>query len=59
MLVLDRLINGDLITAYRLLRVIVASAHLRAPAADKEYAAFGCSLASILQVCLCVSVCRQ
>lgn len=48
MLVLDRLSNGDLVTAYRLLRVIVASAHLSTPGADKEYAPFGFALTTII-----------
>jgi len=50
MLVLDRLSNGDLVTAYRLLRVIVASAHLSTPGADKEYAPFGFALTTIITV---------
>lgn len=50
MLVLDRTTGGDLVTAYRLLRVIIASAHLSTPGADREYAPFGFSLVSILHV---------
>jgi hypothetical protein len=51
MLVLDRLAGNDLVTAYRLLRVVVASAHLTTPGADREYAAFGFAMASMLEVC--------
>jgi hypothetical protein len=50
MLVLDRIQGGDLVTAYRLLRVIVASAHLATPGADREYGPFGFSLVGILHV---------
>jgi hypothetical protein len=52
MLVLDRIQGGDLVTAYRLLRVIVASAHLATPGADREYGPFGFSLVGILHVSL-------
>jgi hypothetical protein len=51
MLVLDRISGNDLVTAYRLLRVIVASAHLTTPGADREYAPFGFAMAGMLEVC--------
>lgn len=50
MLILDRVLGGDLITAHRLLRVVVSSAHLSSPAAEREYGPFAHSLAVILQV---------
>lgn len=53
MLILDRVLGGDLITAHRLLRVVVSSAHLSSPAAEREYGPFAHSLAVILQVGLC------
>lgn len=62
MLVLDRLTGGDLVTAYRLLRVITASAHLSTPGADLEYAPFGFSLVGILHVSgvlCCAVLCRD
>lgn len=49
MLCLDRLVNGDLMTARQLLELMLASRHLTTPAAIPEYAPFAYSLASVLQ----------
>jgi hypothetical protein len=48
-LVLDRLANGDLLTARTLLQLLLDSKHLQSPAAVPEYAPFAYSLASLLQ----------
>jgi hypothetical protein len=48
-LVLDRLANGDLLTARSLLQLMVDSHHMQHPAAVPEYAPFAYSLASSLQ----------
>jgi hypothetical protein len=48
-LLLDRLANGDLLTARTLLQLLLDSRHLQSPAAVPEYAPFAYSLASLLQ----------
>jgi hypothetical protein len=48
-LVLERLANGDLLTARTLLQLMLESKHVHSPAAVPEYAPLAYSLASLLQ----------